>query len=346
MKERKRRNPTVHDVAKKAGVGLMTVSRVLNNQPVVRPSTQKRVLAAIRELGYRPNEAARMLKGLPTMMIGLIVPDLSDSFFASCAQTVQQTARAHGFMTLVAASERDSELEIEQAQLMASRNLSGIVVATSTLGGDSRLKLLQDSGFTIVAFDRPIDGLQTDSVVVENRRGSEDAVRHLLEHGHRNIACIGYDGAVYTTMERVAGYSNAMRAAGYKPNIALDLQTAEDVEGWVAKIHRSKDRPTAIFVLNHVTAYRALHSFAGAGLSVPKDIALISFGDFELAAEFTPPVTVVAQSSIDIAKRAMTLLIDRIKHKGEHEGIAPARIVQPTTLIIRASCGCLHATRA
>lgn len=340
MKQRKTRNPTVHDVAKLAGVGLMTVSRVLNNQPVVRQSTRKRVLSAIQQLGYKRNEAARMLKGLPTMMIGLIVPDLSDSFFASCAQTVQLIARAHGFMTLVAASERDSELEIEQAQLMASRNLSGIVVATSTRRGDGQLKNLQDAGLKIVAFDRPIEGLRTDSVVVENRRGSEEAVRHLLQHGHKRISCIGYDEGVYTTMERVEGYSHAVQAAGCKPNIVLNLRSPDDVEKWIGRIRGSKDRPTAIFTVNHVTSYRALVALSRAKMSMPKDIAFIGFGDFELAAEFSPPITVVAQSAVDIAKRAMSLLIDRIKHDGNRDEFVPATIVQPTTLIVRASCGC------
>jgi len=150
MKKSRDRNPTVREVANLAGVGQMTVSRVLNNQPTVRPSTRKRVLSAIAELGYKRNEAARMLKGLPITMIGLIVPDLADSFFASCAQIVQHIARAHGYMTLIAASERDSEAEIEQVQLMASRNLSGIAIATSTLGDDLRLRQLQDAGLPIV----------------------------------------------------------------------------------------------------------------------------------------------------------------------------------------------------
>ncbi len=140
MKRRENRKPTVNEVAKLAGVGLMTVSRVMNNSPAVRPSTRKRVLSAIAELGYQRNEAARMLQGARAMMIGLIVPDLADAFFASCAQTVQHIARAHGYMTLVAASERDSELEMEQAQLMASRNLSGIVMVTSTHGSGHSTK--------------------------------------------------------------------------------------------------------------------------------------------------------------------------------------------------------------
>lgn len=340
MNEQKSRNPTVYDVAKLAGVSLMTVSRVINNQPKVRSSTRKRVLSAIAQLGYMRNEGARMLKGLPTRMIGLIVPDLSDAFFASCAQTVQRIARSYGYMTLVAASERDSDLEIEQAQLMANHSISGILIVTSTTGGDTRLRQLQGSGLPIVAIDRPIEGISVDSVLVENRKYSEEATRHLIEHGHRNIACIGYDGTVYSVMERVEGYTHVMLSAGYKPNIALDLATVADVERWVAKIRFAKDRPTAIFTLNQITSCQVLHALNQAGLTVPEKMALVGFGDFELAADFSPPFTVVQLSSVNIATRAMALLFDRIKHKDESIELPSAKVVLPATLVVRASCGC------
>ena len=124
--------PTIREVAKLARVGLMTVSRVINNHPGVRPSTGKKVEAAIAQLGYQQNEAARQLKGQRSKIIGLIVPDLSDIFFASCAHTVQHLAREQGYMTLVVSSGRDADLEVEQAQLMANRMVSGLLVVTST----------------------------------------------------------------------------------------------------------------------------------------------------------------------------------------------------------------------
>lgn len=340
MKKRQDRNPTMHDVAKVARVGRMTISRVLNNSPSVRPSTRKRVLSAIAELGYQQNEAARMLRGQRAMMVGLIVPDLSDSFFASCAQTVQEVAHKYGYMTLVAASARDSEMEIKQAQMMAGRRLSGILLATSTEGGDIRLLQLQKAGLPIVAFDRPIEGIKTDCVVVEDRQGGEEATQHLIKHGHRNIACVGYDGSTYTSIERIDGYLKAMRTRGYKPNITLGLDTFDHVAKWVAKTYRAKERPTAIFSLNHVTAIRLLRSLVDVGLAIPKDVALVGFGDFELSSLISPPLTVVAQSPVALAKQAMTLLMDRIKHNRLGTEFEPVKVVLPVTLTVRASCGC------
>ena len=338
--------PTILDVAKAARVGRMTVSRVINNSPSVRPVTRKRVLSAIADLGYQQNEAARMLRGQRTKMIGLIVPDLADFFFASCAQTVQDIAHAHGYMTLVAASARDPEMEIKHAQLMAGRKLAGVLMVTSTRGGDVRLQQLQSEGLPIVAFDRPIEGIESDSVVGEDRHGAEKAVRHLIQHGHRNIACVGYDQGTYTSIERTEGYVSVMRAAGYKPNIAADLSSFEDVTKWVARIRKAKDRPTAVFSLNPVTSIRFLQALADAELSIPDDIALIGFGDFELASLVSPPLTTVTQPPVAMAKRAMALLLERITHSRAGETLDTAKIVLPATLIVRASCGCKPAAKS
>jgi len=346
MKEITDRAPTIREVAKLARVGLMTVSRVINNNPNVRPSTLKKVNAAIATLGYQKNEAARLLKGQRAMLIGLIVPDLSDSFFAACAHTVQHIARAHGYMTLVVASERDSELEIQQAELMASRKVSGLLIVTSTKGGDARLQRLQKTGLAIVAFDRPLSGVQTDAVVVENRLGAEEAVRHLMQHGHERIACIGYDQDAYAVRERIEGYSSCMHAAGLKPMLALGINTMEGTRQWLKSVLKAPDRPTAIFSLNHRTSAFLLQVLAEASIAVPQDMALIGFDDFDLAAIVSPPLTTVTQSPIELAKRAMALVIDRIAHQSKGTEFTPAKIVLPVTLTIRASCGCTPSSTA
>jgi LacI family transcriptional regulator len=345
MKESSDRRPTIRDVAKRAHVGLMTVSRVINNHPSVRPGTLKKVHAAIAELGYQQNEAARLLKGLRAKLIGLIVPDLSDAFFASCAHTVQSIARAHGYMTLIVASNRDSDLEIQQAELMASRRISGLLVVTSTTGGDDRLKKVQDAGLPIVALDRPLSGMKTDAVVVENRLGAEEAVHHLLKHGHRHIACVGYGQGVYTVRERIDGYFSCMREANLEPSTAFGLETLESTQKWLTKALKANEPPTAIFSLNHRTSLFLLQSLAKAKIALPQGMALIGFDDFDFASVVSPPVTTVAQSPVELAGRAMALLIDKIERHGKGTEFAPAKIVLPATLTIRASCGCTENSR-
>jgi len=339
MKKLETRSPTVREVAKVAGVGVMTVSRVINNHPSVRTSTRNRVEEAIVRLGYRQNEAARLLKGGRAKIIGLIVPDLSDAFFASCAHTVQHLARASGYMTLVASSERDEELEVQEAELMASRQISGLLIVTSVHKGPERLRALHSPDLPIVGFDRPIPGLETDAVLVENRRGAEGAVRHLVEHGHKRIACVGYDSNVYTVHERVLGYLDEIRSAGFEANVSLDMVSIDDVRRWVASTMAKPDRPTAIFSLNHRTSSFLLQALSEQKVKIPGEIAMVGFDDFELASVVTPGLTTVSQSPVDLARRAMTLLIERIRRAKDAVQEPGAKIMLPTQLIVRESCG-------
>jgi LacI family transcriptional regulator len=317
----------------------MTVSRVLNNHPSVRASTRKKVEAAIVQLGYQQNEAARLLKGQRAKMIGLIVPDLSDQFFAACAHTVQQIARAHGYMTLVVSSERDADLEFQQAELMASRKVSGLLIVTSTKPGDERLRELQHTGLAIVAFDRPLPGIDTDCVLVENRAGTEAAIAHLIQHRHKHIACVGYDEETYTIYERLQGYLSQMHAAKLKPQTSFGLETLDNVRHWLSAALASKTPPTAVFSVNHRTSIFLLQAIADMKLRIPEDIALIGFDDFDLAAVLNPPMTTVAQSPVELARRSMALLLEGIQ--GMQSGVTntPAKVLLPAKLMIRSSCG-------
>jgi len=339
MSKKKSQIPTIREVAKLAHVGLMTVSRVINDHPSVRPSTRKKVEAAIAQLGYQQNEAARLLKGQRAKLIGLIVPDLSDVFFASCAHTVQGIARQHGYMTLVVSSERDAELELQQAELMAKRMISGLLLVSSINRNDERMRELESSDLPIVAFDRPLPGLHTDAVLVENREGTEKAIRHFLQHGHQRIACVGYDQEVYTIRERIEGYKHSMHEAKLKPQIALGLLTLDDVRKWLDETMATKSRPTAIFSLNHRTSVFLLQALSERDITIPDAIALIGFDDFELATVVKPPLTTVAQSPVDLARRSMHLLLERIRGKQPAAEYEPAKIMLPTRLIIRGSCG-------
>jgi LacI family transcriptional regulator len=334
----KKKRPTLADVAQKAGVGVMTVSRVINKHPSVSPAMRKKILAAIEEVDYMPNEAARLLKGGRSRTIGLIVPDLSDGFFAACAHKVQEVARSHGFLTLVVSSEREQRLELKEAELMASHHVAGVVVVPS--GQDDRPLIdIFGESTPIIAMDRPLSRVQADAVVAENRGGAEEAVRHLLGHGHKHIVCIGYDRDVYTVRERVAAYQSTMRAAGLTPCVYDDISILEQVQQLLGRLLKGTDRPTAIFSLNHRTSVQVLQTLQNTRFSIPKDLALVGFDDVDLASVLTLPLTTVSQSAADLGFRAATLLFERIESQSGpiFDG---AKIVLPTRLIVRGSCGC------
>jgi len=318
---------------------LMTVSRVINDHPSVRPKTRKKVQAAIEQLGYERNEAAGMLKGHRAMMIGLIVPDLSDIFFATCANTIEQLARDNGYMTLIVSSGHNAELEMEQAELMARRRLSGLLIITSGKCDPARVEKLRASGLAVVAFDRPLDGVGTDAVLIENRAGAEDAVNHLIGHGHKRIACVGYDDGAYPVSERIKGYRNAMLSKGLQPELFMKIETFEAALEWLRAIGSKSVRPTALFSTSYRVSVHLLRALAELKIRIPDNMAMIGFDDFDLATLISPPLTTVGQSPVDLAKRAARLLFDRIVEIHAGTESAPAKIMLPATLIVRQSCG-------
>ena len=335
----RRERPTIREVAKLAGVGLMTVSRVINEHPSVKPKTKKKVMAAIDELGYERNEAAGMLKGQRAMMIGLIVPDLSDVFFAICANTIERLARESGYLTLIVSSGHDAVLEIQQAEMMARRKLSGLLLVTSGHVDSGRINELIDSGLPVVAFDRPLEGVGTDAVLIENRSGAEEAIEHLIGHGHKRIACLGYDDVAYPVQERVRGYRNVMLANDLRPNLYMKIDSLEATTAWLNAVQHKPNAPTAIFSTNYRTSVFVLRALSEKKIKIPSDMALVGFDDFDLAPVIAPPMTTVGQSPVDLAKRAFRLLIDRIQNLADGIERAPEKIMLPASLIVRESCG-------
>ena len=203
---------TLEDVAKAAGVGPMTVSRTINGHPYVAEETAKKVRAAIRQLDYRPNHAARMLTGQLSRSIGLIVPDLADPFFSVVSHAVQETARESGYLVWLAASNDDLSIEAAQVEQMTHHPVDGILLVPVD-SRDRYLKAVASGTTPVVTIDRPIEVATTDSVEVENRAGARMAVEHLIGHGYRKITCVATNSHLRTIKERIAGYEECLRQA-------------------------------------------------------------------------------------------------------------------------------------
>jgi LacI family transcriptional regulator len=330
--------PTVADVARLAGVGAITVSRVVNETSYVSADKKKRIREAIRKLGYRPNQAARVLKGNRAKMIGLIIPDLTDLFFGRCAAAVEEYASSRGYMTLIVASNRNQELQESEVMMMIGQNVAGLIVVPS-LPSES-LRQLSETEVPIVAIDRPLEGAIADEVVVENLGGAQMAVNHLIEHGHKRIACVGYDKTSYAIGHRILGYTEAMRVARLKPEIYDDIKSLEDTSKLVRRWKKSQERPTAIFSLNNVSTRHLLWALREADLAIPQKVALIGFDDLELAALLSPPLTVVRQPAANLGIQASKLLFERIAAARRPEGGFGIKLVLPVEFVIRSSCGC------
>jgi DNA-binding LacI/PurR family transcriptional regulator/ABC-type nitrate/sulfonate/bicarbonate transport system substrate-binding protein len=326
---------TMRDVAQAAGVSLMTVSRVVNDEPGVQPETAARVERAIRRLGYQRNDAARQLrrKGKPTQTIGLLVDDIANPFFATLARAVEDAARLHSFVVLIASSNDSLDREREIISVFSARRVDGVILVPSA-GSHRFLRAQQELGVKVVCVDRPAENLDADTVVVDNRSGAYRAIRHLMQHGHQRIGYLGDREDIWAVRERFAGFTEALAEDGLAADPALVRHglrgRAEAAEAAVA-ILRHPDPPTALFTSNDLITMGAIDSMHGPGGVSP--VALVGFDEVALADKLTPPVTVVAQDPAAIGATAAQLLFARI-----NGDISPARqVVLLTRLIARGS---------
>lgn len=328
--------PTLADVAKVAGVGVMSVSRVVNGTRKVSKGTEERVRAAIRRIGYEPNEAARVLKGHRARALGLIVPDLADPFFATCANAIQETARKAGYMTMMVASDHQAIVERQQAEAMTQRQIAGLIIIPTGLEHDYLLKAMAD-GLPIVSLDRPLQNVDADTVIVDNREASVRLIKHLLEHGYQNILCVTDEERIFTTQERLAGYTQTMRQAKLTTRVCLVGPTSGTVAEQLPSVLASEPKPTAIFAASDMLAVEVLRQLQRMRTKIPQEMALVAFDEFDAATLVSPQITVVRQPVAELGRKAVSLLMERI----EGSSIGPAKhVIIKTELIIRESCGC------
>ncbi|GAB2523534.1 LacI family DNA-binding transcriptional regulator [Paramicrobacterium agarici] len=325
-------HPTMKHVAALAGVGLSTVSRVVNGDPHVSAAKSAAVHRAIDELGYRRNESARQFRTGATETVGLVIEDVTDPFFSQLTQSVEDVARDRGSMLLVASYRRENDRARQIVNSLSARRLEGIVVTPSERGDVSYYATALESGLQMVFVDRPAPGDIADAVISDNRASSRDGVAHLIAQGHRRIACLTDRAHLYTVVERLGGYREALTAAGITYDPALvHSSVPEDGQHRVAlaRMLDSTDPPTAIFTCNN----RATLSVLGALRHRPETPALLGFDDFELAESLTPGLSVIAQDPFAMGRIATEQLFQRIDgYRG------PARTtLLPATLRARGS---------
>ncbi len=339
MPKEKARKVTISDVAQEAGVAKMTVSRAVNGGNYVSAGVRERVRRAVKKLGYQPNEAARMLKGGKARTIGLIVPNLADSFFSACAHAVQEVATRHGYMTLIQASARTPDIEEHEVDMMVARNIAGLILVPMEVTPSQRLLEVQEAGLPIVMLDRIVNGLHASEVLVENTSSTEEAIRHLIQHGHKQIACVGYDYELLSVRQRIQGYTNAMNEANLAVQI-WKLDSSKSIPMYLRRKLEGPRAPTALFTLNNVTTIHALQMLQQKGIRVPKDLALIGFDDLELASLLAVPLTVVRQSASEMGRAGARLLFDMIRTGTSSKELPITKVILPAELVIRNSCGC------
>lgn len=331
-----KKKATLEDVARLAGVGPMTVSRTINGHPYVANETAKKVRAAIRQLGYQPNHAARILTGQLSKAIGLIVPDLADTFFSVVSHAVQEAAREAGYLAWLAASNGDPAIEEAQIEQMTNHRVDGILLVPAN-SQSKYLKAIASGSMPLVTIDRPIDGVLTDSVEVENRAGARTAVEHLIDHGYKKITCVVMNSHLQPVKQRVASYEECLRQKNL-PRRKLVLPDEETAQKALSALFDSPDRPDALFTANNACTICVIKTLRDLGIKVPIDVALIGFDDVDFYTLLNPPVTTIRQPAAELGRTSTRLLLQKIRSSPSNSS---ARTVLPVTLIIRESCGCV-----
>ncbi len=331
---------TVIDIARAAGVSKSTVSLVLQGSPLVNEATRAKVSAVIRELGYVYNRGAANLRqsNAKSKIIGIVVNDLTNSFFAELAVGVDVVVQSAGYVQFLSNTGESIDRQREVVASMREHGISGLIIspARGTEAGD--FKPLVNSGVPVVVVVRNIPGARVSSLVSDNHAGAMAAVEHLVSLGHRRIAFLGGfpDTAVFA--ERIGGYRAAMAQAGLELADNLVVSSAPSRAGGVAAIERAmlmQERPTAALCFNDAVAFGVCDGLRAQRLEPGRDFAVVGFDDVIEAQTAVPALTTVSVDPQGMGRRAAQLLLKQI-NAGKAE---PEAIVSAVRLVVRQSCG-------
>lgn len=328
---------TIVEVAKRAGVSVGTVSNVIRGNPRVGSEFRERVEAAIRDLDYHPNEIARSLKVNQTYMLGMVLPDITNPFFPEIIRGAEDEALKRKYLLVTANTDEHIEREQNIVSALRSRRVDGLLLASAPGKDSSHIQKVIAAGIPVVCLDRAPVGVKVDTVMLDNVRGAEDCVRHLLRVGYRDIAIITGPLKLQSAQERLRGYENALREARAKISKELIVEgdfREESGHRLGKELLLRRARPSAILVCNGVMTLGVLQAFEELGVRYPEDVALATFDDLAGDRSFYPRLTVVAQPGYDMGARGASLLMDRIEGSFSGKSIT---IRMPPTLIVRDS---------
>ncbi len=332
--------PSIKKVAEVAGVSVGTVSHVITGSVPVSEPLRAKVQAAIRKLNYHPNHVARSLKTSKTWTLGIIVPDLTISFFPQVISGAEAAARTRDYSLIAVNSNDDGERQKSLLSLLRSQRVEGILLVVAAAPTPlNQISLMIDAGIPIVCLDRIPDRVPVDSVSVEDQDAAQLGVQHLIDMGHRRIVIVTGPLALKNERRRVQGYRQALQGAGIPLDESLiwpgNLRTP-DIAAMCRERLSASPLPDAIFCTNGPTALGVLRAFRDRGLSTPRDIAFATFDELTVDDIFTPSITTIVQPAYDIGYRAAQILLNRINGPANVESVT---LRLPAHLEIRASSG-------
>lgn len=330
----------ISDVAKRAGVSSMTVSRVINNSGYTSPATRARVERAIAELGYVPNALARGLRFKQTKTIALIVTDITNPFFTTLARGVEDTANQAGFTVIFGNTDESEAKEQNYLQMLLQQQVDGILLVPARSHNIESLRVIQKQNTPVIVLDRRVPPqTQVDVVRCDSEEAAQRLVRMLIELGHQRIGVLSGPRGVSTADDRVQGYRNALRHAGIAEHKNLVYRGAFTQESGYEMAHQLLDvrpRPTAVFAAHNYFAPGVLKRARELRLRVPQDLAIVAFDDLPSTLAHAPFFTVAIQPAYEIGAQATQLLLQRLSGAME---TGYQEIILPVEIVVRESSG-------
>jgi len=336
------------DIAARAGVGAMTVSRVVNESGYVSEEVRERVQRIIAEMNYHPNGLARSLKRQSTRVVGLLLPDIANPFSAELASSMQTALLDAGYSSFITTSERSNRREQAALRALFEHRVDGLIVATrETKAGNELLSGLVERGLPMVLIGRTFNHTQVDRVTADHWRGGYEAVEHLIAQGHKRIGFVGVTLTNGVGLRRFQGYLDALREhglpiqknliAGPEQSDGPSYSTQADGYAAMKKLLALRQRPTAVFARNDYTAIGAMLAATDAGLKIPTELAVAGFDNVPLSAYCAPPLTTVDQMTAEQGRRAAALLLERLGASAQPR--ERREVMLECRLIVRQSSG-------
>lgn len=307
------------DIAKHLGLSVATVSKAINGKGRISSKTRERVLKAIEEFGYKPNEVARSLRKRTANTLGVIVPDLTNSFYANAIKGVEKIAWENGYSVIVCNSDEDMEKENAYLELLLQKQIAGLVIAM--VGGDiKQLDQYKRAGIPVVFFDNmPQTDENYDVVTIDNVKASYQLTEHLIDQGYRDIAFITGPLHQSTSYDRLQGYQQCMKDNGISVKdkwVSVGEFKFEHgyqvMKKWLLS---DVDRPQAVFAANNFILYGSFKAANEAGVKIPRDMAAVCFDAHDETGLFTPQITTVLQPAYDIGIIAGEIIMRKEKNK-------------------------------
>lgn len=326
------------DVARLAGVSISTVSHVINQTRFVSDDLAQRVLAAMNELNYQPNEVARSLRTKRTHIVALVIPDITNPYFPEIARGVQDVAEENKCVVIVCNTDRDLKRERSFLNTLRQQRVDGIILNPSNVTLFD-LQELQRAQIPVVLIGSQIDHPDFDVVMVDNLQGGVDAVKYLYDLGHQRVAFIGGPRASSSGGQRLQGYLRALNECSLPLQQALITEGPFTHEGGyqcMQQILNQDPRPSAVFAASDVMAIGALMAIQDSGLQIPQDVSLVGFDDIDQVSITTPKLTTIAQPQYQTGEVAGRLLFNQI---GGAPHLQRQKIVLEHRLVVRASTG-------